>query len=74
MFLFIVMPSVPFQLSFSPTSMSWAYGKVLFLLATIVGLCKGLIVLCCYMGALQDWNVFLFTISEVILKGTIYHC
>ncbi len=47
--------------------MGWAHGKVLFLLATIMCMCKGLIVICCYMGALQDWNVFLFTISEAIL-------
>ncbi|XP_071785382.1 E3 ubiquitin-protein ligase AMFR-like [Asterias amurensis] len=54
-------------LCFSPSPMGWAHGKVLFLLATILCMCKGLIFICCYMGALQDWNVFLFTISEVIL-------
>ncbi|XP_038077214.1 E3 ubiquitin-protein ligase AMFR-like [Patiria miniata] len=61
-------------LSFSPSSMSWAHGKVLFLLTTIVGLCQGLILLSCYMGAMQDWNVFFFTVSEVILLElrTIY--
>ncbi|XP_022082376.1 E3 ubiquitin-protein ligase AMFR-like [Acanthaster planci] len=61
-------------LSFSPSSLSWAHGKVLLLLVAIVGLCKGLILLSCYMGAIQDWNVFFFTVSEVILLElrTIY--
>ena len=52
--------------------MGWAHGKVLFLLATILCMCKGLIFICCYMGALQDWNVFLFTISEVRLAEEEY--